>query len=101
VGKIAEKAVRRSVFQRTPSDCFFGDFAHWEVLTTSEVINDRWVEHFSDLLNIATETDQVFLVSLITSNQNTLHQPITEKEFSQRFLCIVQNPFLVIFPIQI
>jgi len=25
VGKIAEKAVKR-----TPSDCFFRDFAHWE-----------------------------------------------------------------------
>jgi len=44
VGKIAEKAISRSVFlttwhvfecrinkKRTPSDCFFGDFAHWEV----------------------------------------------------------------------
>jgi len=40
VGKIAEKAVCRSVFSKTqhcilsaelstPSDCFFGDFAHW------------------------------------------------------------------------
>jgi len=42
VGKIAEKAVRGSVFltmalyfecrinkKRTPSDCFFSDFAHW------------------------------------------------------------------------
>jgi len=43
VGRIAEKVVRRSVFltiwhcifsakltkKRTPSDCFFADFAHW------------------------------------------------------------------------
>jgi len=39
VGKIAEKADCRSGFfttwhcilsaKRTPSDCFFGDFAHW------------------------------------------------------------------------
>jgi len=27
VGKIAEKAVCQ---KRTPSDCFFGDSAHWE-----------------------------------------------------------------------
>jgi len=31
VSKITEKAVCRSVFFTicTPSDCFFGDFAHW------------------------------------------------------------------------
>jgi len=28
VGKIAEKAVCRSVF--TLSDCYFGDFSHWD-----------------------------------------------------------------------
>jgi len=34
VGKIAEKAVCRNVFnlqKRIPSDCLFGDFAHWTV----------------------------------------------------------------------
>jgi len=45
LGKIAEKAVCRSVIfdnmalyfecrmnkKHTPSDCFFGDFSHWEV----------------------------------------------------------------------
>jgi len=36
VGKIAEKAVCRSVFltiwqqKYAPTDCFFGDFAHWD-----------------------------------------------------------------------
>jgi len=32
VGKIAKKTVWRS--ERTPSDCFFGDFAHWVTTET-------------------------------------------------------------------
>jgi len=43
VSKIVEKTVCMSVFlatwKRTPPDCFFGDFAHWEGPGKSVTLN--------------------------------------------------------------
>ena len=52
-----------------------------KLLTTSEEITDRWVEHFCDLLNIPVETDESILEELDSLPvKQDLDQPITEQE---------------------
>lgn len=52
-----------------------------QLLITSDEIKDRWVEHFSDLLNITTETDESVLDELDQLPvKEELDHPITERE---------------------
>lgn len=51
------------------------------LLTTQEDIKERWVEHFSELLNMTTDIDETVLDELSELPINeSLDQPITEKE---------------------
>ena len=55
-----------------------------KLLTTPEEIKDRWVEHFSDLLNISVETDESILEEFdpLPVKQD-LDQPISEHELDK------------------
>ena len=51
------------------------------LLTTKNEIKERWVEHFSELLNNVTETDETVLDEIEQRPvDNSLDEPITEKE---------------------
>ena len=54
------------------------------LLTTPEEIKERWVEHFSELLNHRTEVD-LSIVEDIEQNpiNDSLDDPITESELDQ------------------
>ena len=52
-----------------------------ELLTTKNEIKERWVEHFSELLNNETETDDSVLNEIDQRPiDNSLDDPITEEE---------------------
>ena len=51
------------------------------MLTTKYEFKDRWVEHFSELLNNATDTDETVLDEIEQPPvDNSFDVPITEKE---------------------
>ena len=55
-----------------------------QLLTTPDEIKERWVEHFSDLLNINSETDESVLDELDQLPvKEELDHPITESELEK------------------
>ena len=54
------------------------------LLTTDKEISDRWIEHFSDLLNIETDVDMEVLNEIEQMPvDESLAEPFTEEEFDK------------------